>query len=149
MKILAANNSHKYEVLVMLKKFWTKAVPDIPFDPVTAEESYEVINALGMMFVAYDESDDVVAGVIGGLMVPSFANKKYVTGVELFYWVEPEYRRTTIGGELLDIIEMTAKVRGIHSWSMISLTTLNHDVVAELYKRRGYTHTETAFTKVL
>lgn len=101
----------------------------------------------GLLIVG--ERDEKVVGAVGALASPVIANRDKLFAAELFWWVEPKYRNTGIGLEMLDGIEAAAKTLGVSAFAMMALQGVEHDKAAALYERRGYTLTEHTFMRAL
>lgn len=66
---------------------------------------------------------------------------------ELFWWVEPEHRRTTAAMDLLKKSEVWAKDRGVKYLTMIA--PLGNERLTKLYERRGFEKIETSYRRSL
>lgn len=100
-----------------------------------------------LLFVA--ERDGHVIGAIGGISSPFLMNPAYGAGAELFMWVEPEHRGSRVSGELMDLIERSARDSGVTYWSMIALDAVQPEIAAKIYAKRGYVPAERTFVKEL
>jgi GNAT superfamily N-acetyltransferase len=89
-------------------------------------------------------SGDPIDGMIAGLVGPAYFNASQIMGEELFWWSEG---RT--GLRLLAALEDEARNRGCIAFTMKSLARLGGDRMAQLYQRRGYRPSESAFIKGL
>lgn len=137
------------EVLNFCRRFWASLdySRHIPFDVKTSLQTLQDMLADGMLFVA--EEDLILAGMIGGVVSHSFVNANTLVGAELFFWVQPEFRRSGAGKALMDAIEARARERGCTLWSMIAIDTMGAEKVGAMYERAGYTRTEWSYAKVL
>ncbi len=103
-----------------------------------------IVSPEGFLFVA---DDGEVRGMAGGMVVPFCYNTAVLIGHEQFFWVEPEARgRDSL--ELFDALENAARDRGAQGFAMFNIEGLKSDVLARLYRRRGYKAKENTFMKV-
>ena len=86
-------------------------------------------------------------GVILGIVYPLFYNTNILIAQELGWWVEPEYRGTTISIKLLKEFEQEAKKRGVSKIIMICLETQNPDGLKNIYERMDYKALEFSYVK--
>ena len=98
-----------------------------------------------VVFVAEEET---IVGFIGGLVYPFYFNIAHMTGQELFWWVEPAYRKGH-GGQLFKALEVWAREMGAKTFTMMALDSNRPDTVVAVYKRAGYTPSERSFIKEL
>lgn len=91
---------------------------------------------------------DRIIGMAGGLVHPLYFNLHHLTGQELFWWVDPEFRGL-IGSRLFDAMEAQAKEKGAQSWAMIALARVKPEAVGRFYRRRGYRASEHSYIKAL
>jgi GNAT superfamily N-acetyltransferase len=92
-----------------------------------------------------------VGGQIAGFAAAVIANHPLkhsaLFGQELFWWVEPEHRKSGVGNALMSALEYWAKSNGAQSFIMVTLHGLSHDAVSEMYAKSGYTRLEYSFVK--
>jgi hypothetical protein len=103
-------------------------------------------NEDGICIVADDGGK--IIGIAGGLVHPFYFNHAHRTGMELFWWVDPEYRGG-VGLPLFTALEDAARDRGCESWAMIALDRVNPDLTGRIYQRRGYRASEHSWIKRL
>lgn len=112
----------------------------------------------GVIFVGTDASADDphdrrageerLVGMIAGAWEPTNTGGALVS--ELVWWVEPAYRKTRLGPNLLRCLEDWTRQKGCHVLKMVApAESPDHCPVATYYKRLGYTPIETAFIKRL
>ncbi len=96
-----------------------------------------------MIFVAED------AGAIVGL-IAAFPMEEPISRQtqldELVWWVEPAYRRGSVGPRLLRALETWARQKGIKLCKMIAPVDTT---VGRFYERQGYVAIETSYIKRL
>lgn len=96
------------------------------------------------LFVA-DDQDGTLAGMIGGMVAPQLFNHTRLEATEFCWWVEEDHRNGGLGPLLLGTFEKWAKEAGARSVRMAVLEGPLHDMIAAVYKRRGYKPVEHHF----
>lgn len=85
-------------------------------------------------------------------MLAVYKATNYVTGEqfadEQVWWVEPEYRKTSLGPRLLAHMEGWARMEGLPMVKMVAPNESDHDT-GRFLARRGYTAIETVYQKGL
>jgi len=132
----------------------TRFIRETPYSwmtvaPGTLELLVDTVFELGTILLAefehIDEDHPVVAGMIALL-----ALEHPITGEtyceELVWWVEPEYRSSSIGPRLLVAGEAWARKKALPMVKMVSPAGSH---VGAFYLRRGYVAVETAYMKRL
>lgn len=107
--------------------------------------AYLIRDPKGCVLIA--SVDGKLAGTVGMLASPLWSAPSHKTGVEIFYYVFPEYRRSGIAEELFRSMEIWVKDNGLSSFNMVALERMNGPVVGKLYERRGYKKIETSYSK--
>ena len=109
----------------------------------TMRQAAEVAVRHGVTLVAE------VGGVAVGMLI-AFPIQDPYSGEwlldEVAWWVEPEYRRGTLGPRMLRVLEQIARDRGIRSVKMIAPVGTD---VGRYYERHGYRAVETTYLKRL
>ena len=118
---------------------------DIEFDPHSIIAWLAIMRRDGVLLLA--ETDGVACGFAGGMFTPFIFNINERIGGELMWWIEPEYRGSGIGLELLAALENAAYNAGARRWSMIAIEG-THERVARIYDQMGYTASERTYCKV-
>lgn len=88
-------------------------------------------------------------GVILGLIYPLYYNPSVLIAQELGWWVEPEYRNTTLGVRLLKKFEKEAISKGATKVMMIYLEAQNPDTIKNIYHKMNYRAVEHTMIKDL
>ena len=98
--------------------------------------------------ILVDETDGKITGSIAALSVEFMLTRDRISS-EVFWWVYPEFRKSSIGLKLKEAYEFWAQLVGcrfcqvaLHSGSKIESLT-------RLYRMHGYQEVERAFLKVL
>lgn len=112
------------------------------YDPETVTRTFHLLMNGGVLLVV--DSDGVV-GAAGAMVYPFYFNAAHMTGQELFWWVDPEYRG--VGNDLRKALETAVQEKGAKSFSMIALERLNPELVGALYRRAGYRASEHSYIK--
>ena len=89
-----------------------------------------------------------IIGLIGGLVYPFYFNTNHLTGQEMFWWVEPAYRKGA-GRQLFKALETWAREMGAKTLTVMALDSNRPEAVTAAYKRAGYTPTERNFMRAL
>lgn len=133
-------------MLVFAKHFYDQLpYQDIDFDDQSCIAWLAIMRRDGVLLLA--ESDGVPCGFAGGMFTPFIFNINERVGGELMWWVEPEYRGSGIGLELLNQLENSAYTAGARRWSMIALED-TAERVSRMYDHMGYTASERTYSKV-
>lgn len=95
----------------------------------------------GVAFLA--ECDGQAAGLIAATVVPNHISGR-LSGSEIAWWVQPEFRRRTRAGvRLLDAAEAWARAQRAETFQMIA--PAGAEDLEGFYRRRGYVELETVF----
>lgn len=120
----------------------------VDFDETSFRATYShLLAGDGVCIVA--EKDGAIVGVTGALAYPFYFNGRHKTGQELFWWVNPEERGSSIGSRMFKALEDWAREVGCQTFSMIALDALKPEAVARVYQRAGYRPSERSFIKEL
>ena len=92
------------------------------------------------------QAGDVVVGMLGIALTPLPVSGE-LAGVEMFWWLDPQWRRGTLGVRLLQTGERWAREQGCIWLQMIQ--PCGADRLAEFYRRRGFVPIETTWQKRL
>jgi GNAT superfamily N-acetyltransferase len=125
--------------------YQTLPYQDIPYCEQSAVRWLALMRELGVVLIAL--SDQTAIGMAGGLFSKFIFNDAYQVGQELMWWVEPEYRGSGAGAQLLAALERAAYARGAARWSMIAIEA-TADRLGHLYNQAGYVPTERTYSKV-
>lgn len=132
-------------LLEMGREFW-KVTPyikqDIPFDKETVKEFFT--NLINEHYLVVVDCSVGLLGFIGFLITPFVFNKDYTVAQEAFFWIAPSMRG--IGSQLLEAVEQDLEEL-VDVISMGELKTASE--LGEFYNDRGYSHTESIYTKAI
>lgn len=100
----------------------------------------------GLFVVA--EVDGVVQGFCIGVKSPMLMNRSVMAGCELVWWLEPKFRQSRLGIDLLKSMESQAKEAGVNIWTMFLLDEVEPEKVDKIYRAMGYVPAERSYMKV-
>ena len=129
-------------VLISIAKNFVKYFNHFKWNEDSVKETLQQLLKTGIIYVA--EKDNVVIGVIGGVVVQNMWNKNEVIYQELFWWVEEEHRESSISIRLLKEFENAAPVGSKIALSLLPKSNIKISTLSKL----GYQPAELAFTKV-
>ena len=87
-------------------------------------------------------------GMLGCYIAPFLFGRSQLMAHEVFWWVDADWRGSDVGAQLLAHMEAEAAARGVSAIQMLTLST-SPPHAAAAYRRAGYQHTETMFTKAI
>jgi GNAT superfamily N-acetyltransferase len=87
-----------------------------------------------------------IVGMLGIALSPLPISGE-LAGIEMFWWLDPDWRRGTLGVRLLDRGERWARAQGAIWLQMIQ--PIGNERLGEFYRRRGYIALETTHQKRL
>ena len=105
-------------------------------------------NPSATVFVA-TTNDDRVVGTVSGILYPLWLNRAHTTGQEMFWYVDPDHRRSKAGKLLFEALETWAKSDGADSFAMASQSSPHQKRVNQIYESKGYVPQETSYIKEL
>lgn len=109
---------------------------DVSFDPNATAAFVAGLVERGVVFLSE-------AGMIGGILSPSFFNPAHLVAVELFWWASGG------GGALREAFEAWAREQGAHGVQFSALGDQNSERMAGMFARAGYRPVETGYFKGL
>ena len=89
-----------------------------------------------------------IHGMAAGLLFPQYFRRSQIVAQELFWWVDPEARRSGAGRDLLAGMEAWARAGGAESLTMVALADLDGESIGRFYSSHGYTPLERHYVKV-
>lgn len=119
---------------------------EIGIPPLTTEEAlsyYKEILKIPGVFVCVT----IGKGFIVGHVTPSFLQPSVTLCTEAAWFVEKEYRGTTVGIKLLKDYENEAIRRGATQITMVNIRHLNMDGLDKIYTKLGYNLFEQHYLK--
>lgn len=94
------------------------------------------------------EKEGRLVGVVGLFVAPFMFNKRKTGAYEVVWWVDPEQQNAGVGSALLDAVVPACEEMGCNAVQMVHLRN-SPPQASEIYKRMGYMHTESSYTRVL
>lgn len=120
--------------------------PDVPFSKDAFLRYWESILSTGQGFmILFEHKDGDVVGGAGGV-ITNLQTSDALNSIELFYWVDPEFRGS-VGLRLLREYEEESIRRGAKRIIMACMETSDPDRAERLYLARGYKRFERHFVK--
>lgn len=95
------------------------------------------------------EVDGKVIGTAAAFVTPLFWNRNEKQGLEVFWWIDEEYRGDGNGKKLRLQLQTQAKVRGAKFWNMVALEDSMPDVVGAMYEKAGFKPVERIYMKAI
>lgn len=135
-----------HRILSLCADFWKYTVYDEPFDADHTLVMVELAFEHGLLIVSQGESG--VNGFMAAVKAPILASPNAMQAIELAWYVDPSARNGKAGIQLIKVMEEKVKSQGIKYWNMLSMQSSMPDRVNAMYRKLGYNHTETTFTKV-
>lgn len=143
-----------YRALIDMATEFFHASPYAALQPDPSEITRSLRHIIGLLgepphilLIARDACERPL-GMIALFVTPHLFMANVLAANEVAWWVTPEGRAAGIGGKLLDVAEEAAKQVGVRIIQMLALSN-SPAVAREVYEKRGYQPTETAYTKVL
>lgn len=100
----------------------------------------------GVVFVAV--MNEYIAGIAAGMIYDVWFTKGHRTMQELFWFVHPDFRGYRLGKDMMDALELWARLAGCDSVAMMNLNHLDPKP-ADMYKANGYRPMENHYVKEL
>lgn len=100
-----------------------------------------------VIFIA--QKDNKSIGFIGATLAPIPFCKDVLVANELFWYVDPEHRKTNAGLKLLDKVIGWAKYSGANSIYFVAIEDDMTPVVEKIYGKRGFVKTEHGYMRRL
>lgn len=152
MKIREAELNDVPNLVPLLKPFYesTKQAAFTDFDPEAISDLIGslIVSDAGEVFLA-ETDDGRLVGTTGGMIYPLWFSPTHNTGQELFWYVDPDHRKSKAGKQLFEALESWAKAQGAGSFCMIALSHLHEKRVGQMYESKGYTPMERSYIKEL
>ena len=146
--IRRAAHSDMTEILRMGERFYSETdyAETAPFCAKSCSKLVGQLVDSGILMVA--EYRGNLAGMVGCYVAPFPFNRSKKSAHEVFWWVDEDWRGSRVGADLLHAVEVESAAEGASLIQMLTLST-SPPHAASAYKRAGYRHSETCFTKVL
>ena len=113
--------------------------------PDNAREYFKDLNENPIIFTIAERGK----GFVVGFVAPSFLEPSKKLCQELAWYVEPQYRGTSVAIRLMKKYEEYAREQGCDQVTMVCLEQLDPDKVGRIYQKLGYNVSEHHFKKEL
>ena len=120
-----------------------KEIGITPLDSATAYDYFKKIRGVEGVFTCVE----IGKGFIVGHITQSFLQPHIKMCTEAAWFVEKEYRGTTVGIRLLKNYEKKARKKGAKQISMVSIGKLNAQSLDKIYTKMGYEPFEQHYIK--
>jgi GNAT superfamily N-acetyltransferase len=114
------------------------------FSVITDADTLSIIETVdGMMkndtaVVLVADVNGELVGMAAAVSYPLYFNRIHLTGQELFWWVDLQYRRQGHGSALLDGLVSWARSLRLQSLMLVSLPELDGERVSAMYQGAGF-----------
>lgn len=151
MNIRFATPNDAIAVAEMVEKFYQMAMTDMlgPYDKLAAANLIAATSVSSDACTIVAEVDGRIIGTMGALSYNHPFKPSVRIAQELFWWVEPEYRRSGVGKAMLEAGEAWAKEIGCSGMLMITIHGIDHERNGAFYERSGYRPLEHSHLKRL
>lgn len=122
------------------ERFYTEAGIEFPDN---AKEYYRQVLDNPLVFAKVI----IGKGFVVGMAAPSFLHPGKLQAQELAWYVEPEFRGTSVAIKLMKMYELEAIERGCKEIGMVCLESLNPEGTGKIYEKLGYNKHETHYIK--
>lgn len=145
--IRKAKESDAERIIVLINKFFNESLSyyGLRFNQETILETVFFHIKNHIVFVA--EEDNIIVGVIGGVIAKSLFDRSQDIAQETMWYVDPEYRGGIVGIRLIKAFEKECKNLGANFIVMIHMSNLYSDTLHRFYKIHGYTFIEQHYIK--
>lgn len=106
------------------------------------------IMSTDLSVILVSEEGDELTGLLASFISPHFGSNTLIA-TELYWWVEPAYRKTRAGLALLNKTEEMLKERGVEHFYMTSIIEDYSESVVKLLERKDYEQVEIKLRKTL
>lgn len=147
--IRKANILDKEDIKLLIDKFYEESLKDLgmKFTDYTIDKTIDNFVTNHIVILAQD--GDKIIGVIGGLLVPSIFDETEIIAQEAMWYIDKEYRKGTLGTDLLLVFEEVAKELGVNHIVMVCMGNLNFEILNRYYTKNGYKLMENQFIKTI
>lgn len=95
------------------------------------------------------ESDGEVQGLLSAIIAPEFHNAAFLKGHEIYWYVVPEHRGSSIAVRLMRHVDEWMKSHGAREFCVSHMEKFNAESASSLYRRMGFNPTTHVYAKVL
>ena len=143
MKVRIMQDEDFEKVLDITKEFNDQTPYPVPFNRQDASTSLKKFKSTTIVA----EDNDKIVGVLILGIAPIVWNFSKQQGIELCFYVHPEYRTSGVGKQLIQKMEMLAQLHGLVLVTMFNLSSDKDKVFERYYNKLGYKKLEIGYTK--
>lgn len=128
--------------------FWRQTkyfAAGIEYDIETCTEVSHMCMDDGVALLA--EARGMIIGMMLALVVPVLMNKNHLAATEWVFYVDPAWRTTGLGQQLLELTETSLRLRGVTLFNMVLLENITPLAAETLYQKMGFELAERAYMK--
>ena len=107
--------------------------------------SFLIKNECGILLVANEDGN--LCGSIGGVITPWMMDNSQLVLMEIWWWVNPEYRSKNIGMDLIEHFQDEGKRKGASLLIMVTLDGPKESKLTQFYERFNMKHLEKHYIK--
>ena len=100
----------------------------------------------GLALIVEDDQRKVI-GMLLVLVIPVMMNKNHLSATEWVFYIDPIWRQGGLGQQLLEIAEISLRLRGVKLFNMVSLENVTPDAAHKLYHKIGFQLAERTYMK--
>lgn len=137
------------KVAEMCAKFYDMALSDMlgEYDQRAAQNLVVATAMASDACTIVAEVDGNMVGVMCVISNRHILNPSALIASELFWWVEPEHRKSGLGKDMLAKAEDWAKELGCRGMVMVTMHGIDHERNGAFYERSGYSPLEHSYFK--
>lgn len=100
----------------------------------------------GLALIVEDDQSKVI-GMLLVLVIPVLMNKNHLSATEWVFYIDPEWRQSGLGQQLLELAETSLRLRGVRLFNMVSLENVTPIAAERLYHKIGFQLAERTYMK--
>ncbi len=151
--IRQATQEDATDLLPLLEEFFLQTKHHIDHGvPWIIEDTSDVLEGLidnPDVVVLLAEEEGKLLGATAAIKTHLWLAPSSTVGIELFWYVYPEHRKSKAAKQLFNALENWAKEINCDAFTMVALDHLEVERVAKIYKFKGYEPCERSFIKRL
>uniref|UniRef100_A0A6M3JVN0 Putative acetyltransferase n=1 Tax=viral metagenome TaxID=1070528 RepID=A0A6M3JVN0_9ZZZZ len=135
------------DILDLISEFYEEGLKEcgLNFTDYSLYKTAENFINNGIVIVVYD--NDILIGLIGGMVIPSMFDEKEKIAQEAMWFIKKEYRNKELALDLLNRFEEEAKRFNAKHIIMVSLGNMKNEILDRFYKHNGYKLLENQYIK--
>jgi ribosomal protein S18 acetylase RimI-like enzyme len=100
----------------------------------------------GLALLVEDDQGKVI-GIMMVLVMPVLMNRNHLSATEWVFYVDPDWRESGLGQQLLDLAETSLRIRGVKLFNMVLLENVTPEAARGLYLKTGFELAEETYMK--